>query len=305
MNIRKAVIVAREPAQLFGHDREEAEKIRKKLLFICHPDHGGDEESFNALQKLWDNYDPSDAEPLLRVDDIASSTDDGLNEIKTVLSQGDADLLQNEAQILDIVNEKGQLYLYPILESISDFEEVLSYPYGILPSDLITLEELKNFYGDDLDIKHLGWIWRRTMITLAEAHFNGIVHGGVLPNAILIEPPKHGYALTNWYNASYQQSPLLFKSETYSSFYPVDLKKVLPELDTYMAAETMLWLFPNMPMTLEKYFKDIQNFKLCDFDHLNDEFSKRIFRFLGWNPKEFVTLDWINYDTLRKELLND
>lgn len=308
--IRAIVRATQDPQKLFGTG--SADKLHRALLKICHPDLGGDGETFRALQGLWENFDSSAPEPLLRLDDICSSLEEnGFFEVKTLLNNDDSDLLENEAQNLEVITDGLALYPlfsqhFPILEWLDDDSEKLSYPNDLHPSDLVTLDELVKFYGASLDVRHLGWIWRRMVAVLGFVHRIDLVHGGIVPDAILIGPNQHDVILTNWYNGSYNREPFRFKSETHPQFYPKSLDAVIPEVDIFMAASVMLYAFPHMPDELGFYFNQLSLDALSGIiekpDTLITEFDRRIYRLLGWR-KEFVKLSWIDYDALRQELL--
>lgn len=169
-----------------------------------------------------------------------------------------------------------------------------------------SLSEVVDIIGEDnMDIRHVGWIWRRILGALNVAHYLGVIHAGITPDSIWIstDPDNHGAVLMNWAHASSEQQRVKTISSRWRSIYPPEiLAKALPQpsSDLYMAGKSMLWAFkdiePNKEgSALDRYFYvmtlDLDQLRLNGIVAVGDAFTDTIFNGMGWK-REFVVLDF-------------
>jgi serine/threonine protein kinase len=140
--------------------------------------------------------------------------------------------------------------------AVSVFSPVTTAAGPLDPRDFFTLTELRAAYPAGLDPRHIGWIWRRLLIALEHAHARGIVHGGILPEHVLIHPADHGLLLVDWC-ASVQldrvpDGRIAVVSPDYQAWYPARVlagRTPTPALDLLMGLRCMVYLLGGDPLS--------------------------------------------------------
>jgi hypothetical protein len=170
--------------------------------------------------------------------------------LRVVRNPRDNDLLANERTILrhlhDATEDEFRAYLPTLLDSVG-FKQPDSSPVRrvnafSLPDDVWSLEAVVRAYPIGIDPKDAAWIFRRLLVAIGLAHRAGVVHGGVLPTSVLIQPELHGLVLVNW-SYAVQEGPVRALNRRYRDFYPqevLDRKEARPETDVFLAARTMI-----------------------------------------------------------------
>ncbi|MCG2718317.1 MAG: protein kinase [Nanoarchaeota archaeon] len=106
-----------------------------------------------------------------------------------------------------------------------------------------TLEQIVENVGG-LDPEHVAWLTERALNVLKYLHFNGVVHGDVKPQNIIIQPENHTVVLVDYglslvrpsYNSeSIGYTPLYASPEQEKGF------TLLPESDFYSLGMTMIY----------------------------------------------------------------
>ena len=111
-----------------------------------------------------------------------------------------------------------------------------------------TLGQVAEAYGARLQGVHMAWIWRRILWALGHAHQQGIVHGAILPEHIMVLPQQHGVLIVDWCYASIvddggTQPPLKAIVGAYKDWYPAEVFAKAapgPATDIAMAARCMI-----------------------------------------------------------------
>jgi hypothetical protein len=70
-----------------------------------------------------------------------------------------------------------------------------------------TLREVRAAYPDGVDVRTAVWMWRRQLDLLGWLHRNGVRHGAVLPEHVLVHPRDHAAALVGWSHAKRIEGP--------------------------------------------------------------------------------------------------
>lgn len=175
----------------------------------------------------------------------------------------DSDLLQAEARVLKKLHgpdadPKWQVFV-PILVDSFAYHET-----GKPRRQANVIERLEGFYNlrqvaqaftRGIDPLHMVWIWRRLLVALGYAHDNGVVHGAVLPEHVMILPEQHGLVLVDWCYASIREDgtyPTIKAAvNKYREWYPpevLDKQPPGPATDIMMAARTMIDLLGGDPV---------------------------------------------------------
>lgn len=234
----------------------------------------------------------------------------------------DNDLVQNEAQILYHLHtipdyEDFRAFTTPVLENFIYSDKSLQGAHQVNivslhehingPNELYSLEEIWNYYPSGIDPRDMAWMWRRLLFVLGFVHKSGVVHGGILPSHVLIEPKDHKLVLTGWgfgvRKIGNTWDRLKAVSVTYEKWYPpevFDKKPASPGFDVVMGARCMMYLIGadpldnmsrhrNMEDELARYFTNIINTgprnRPGDAWKLLSEFDRIIEKL--WGPRTF------------------
>lgn len=304
-----------DPMVLFGDDPKEAKRRYRAIMKKFHPDAdpNDDDTLMNditaRLSTLWEQYNnvPAADGIFIGHDEIARYVVKDGKIVKTLDYNDDGDLLENEVRALQML-EQSQGYedvrrYYPLVISADGTSATFEYFDGLGdPAKLWSLCQLAEYFGREVHEYQLAWIWRRLLVALDFAHRNGIIHAGVTPDAIWLNPETHGLVLTNWVHASINQSLIRSMNMDWEEWYPLEvLNKSLPMpgLDFYMAAHSIMWagrkaIFEIEP--LRRYFEwcltPSQLARPDKFDLLIERFDTTIYDRLGWK-KQFVPMEGI------------
>lgn len=168
--------------------------------------------------------------------------------IKLVNNQDDNYFPQNEARVLDILHAssvpqwKHLPFLLDRFQSGGRVGLVLRKTSGYTLSEVMRNPRWKQ----GVDRKHLVWMLDRTLSCLGYVHRQGIVHGDISPDQIIIQPPSHNAILIGWGSAVHRPAVTGQKVEGASeSFAAPEVKergRIGPWSDVYSLGKTMIWL---------------------------------------------------------------
>jgi serine/threonine protein kinase len=171
--------------------------------------------------------------------------------LKIVRDPRDEDLAENEARVLKHLHEptrKGlkvfEPYLPKLIEStkiktssgprrVNAFERAQGY---------VTLADILAAYPKGIDAPDVAWMWRRVLELLVWVHRQGVTHGAITPDHILLNPETHGGMLIDWSYAVTEPKPLVAISAGYEHFYPPEVLRKAPAgpgVDLFMTARCM------------------------------------------------------------------
>jgi hypothetical protein len=108
-----------------------------------------------------------------------------------------------------------------------------------------TFDDVRAAYPQGIPARASIWIWRRVLETLAFLHGEGLVHGGVLPQHLLVERGEHGVQLVGFSAAGASGGPLATVCEDRAGFYPAAALaelRVTPAMDLAMSARVVAML---------------------------------------------------------------
>lgn len=114
---------------------------------------------------------------------------------------------------------------------------VMSYIPGF------TLEEIVSKTGK-LDPEHIAWITERSLNALKYLHYNGVVHGDIKPQNIIIQPEDHSVTLID-FGLSLVKPTRYTDSKGFTPYFAppeqMEGKPILPESDFYSLGMTMIY----------------------------------------------------------------
>jgi serine/threonine protein kinase len=174
--------------------------------------------------------------------------------IKIARSPMDRDLVSNEVKILRQLavstfegHEHFRRYLPRFIEAADIDVGGVRRPAVVVRRhvETHTATEVLRAFPSGLEPRDAAWMWRRLLEVLAWVGQQGIVHGAVLPDHLLVRPVDHGGKLLDWSYSVPAGSPLRAMVPWFESFYAPEVRKKLPATpatDVYMAAKIAIYL---------------------------------------------------------------
>lgn len=166
------------------------------------------------------------------------------------VSKRDTDLIIKEAKsIWDLRH-----YALPVMRDLIVLPDgscclVMSYIEGPTLMQVVENHQAKK---KDLDPENACWIMSRILDALRYLHLNGVVHGDVKPQNVIVQPDKHAAVLVDFGLASVKPTrgarpdgytPLFAAPESQSE------KPPLPETDLFCLGLTMIYALGGDPRT--------------------------------------------------------
>jgi len=161
---------------------------------------------------------------------------DKYSVLKVAGDKGDNDLLETEAVRLRAL---GGTQFAPKLEATHVLEGKAANQLEYFRRDMLVPLE---YLDKGLDFRHVVWMARRAMSSLAQAHRLGFVHGAVLPRHLLFGRENHGLGLVDWCYSVKIGEKLKVMVTSQEEFYPPEIKrrdKIGPDWDIFMAARSL------------------------------------------------------------------
>lgn len=175
---------------------------------------------------------------------LATNKDDKKVVLKLARSKKDNDLLATEVKHLKKLRDGDQKFYMPYLSNsfaLEDGRQVNVLAYRDWPSAQDAIEA----YPDGIDPRDVVWMWKRALSALHYTHFNGIVHGAMTPDHIMLDLANHGAKLVGWCNSVPANTALKLMNTKYESYYPEEVTKkdkATCSTDVYMLAKTVVAL---------------------------------------------------------------
>ena len=227
--------------------------------------------------------------------DVYATDFDGVPAVlKIARSAADSDLVEREADTLrriwphDEPEEKFFRYLPRVLDSIT----VDDRRANVMPrfDSHVSLAELLEMYPDGLDFRDVVWMTKRLLVVLGFIHRQGVVHGAVLPQHVLVHPVNHGARLIDFCYAANDGTKVPAMGRAFRDLVAPEIPKkqpASPATDIYMAAKCALALLgtTDAPAPIRQFFQT------CTVSHparrpddawkLHEEFDGLLLRLVG------------------------
>ncbi len=189
---------------------------------------------------------------LFVVVDEDGSADDEL-VLKVVRDAANNDLLDNEARVLNHLWSRPQEQVevfcryVPRLRGVLDLQDGRRANLLSLAADYVSLADVQRAFGKGVDGRTVSWMGNRVFEFLAWLHRQGVIHGAVLPDHVLVHPVTHGAMVIDWCYAvcdwRYPDGPhLRAVPSSQKSRYPQEVFQraaASPRLDLFLAATTL------------------------------------------------------------------
>lgn len=105
-----------------------------------------------------------------------------------------------------------------------------------------TLADVIRDFPEGVEPQTMVWMWNRTLMLLEWVHLNGLVHGALVPEHVLIHPMYHAATFLDWAYAV-RQGGTLAAPASHAAFHPEEVRNGLPatfETDIAMSARCMI-----------------------------------------------------------------
>src|SRR3989338_1093036 len=153
------------------------------------------------------------------------------------ISQNDERILIEEARTMWDLRHYG----IPAMRDLVKIDENLALIMSYIPGP--TLEKIIE-KAEKLDAENVAWIAERSLNVLKYLHYNGVIHGDVKPQNIIIQPASHGVVLVDFGLASVKPKNST-KSRGYTPYFssPEQIRgdTLIPESDFYSLGMTMIY----------------------------------------------------------------
>ncbi len=173
------------------------------------------------------------------------------------------DLLINESRILRLIigkEERIDPYLPGLVDSfiVHSAEGDLQANVFLSNDGWYSLKEVKQIYPNGVSPRHAAWMFRKLLNPVGLAHREGILHGGVLPPHVLVNPALHGVQLIDWTASVLKPAQtgerLDIMPVEYINWYPpetYDRDGPKQSVDITMAARCIVYVLGGNPLTAE------------------------------------------------------
>jgi len=180
--------------------------------------------------------------------------DDALVVIKAARAASDNDLLDREFAALGRLwgGDPGEVAVFgrylPRVVGAATLPDGRRVNLLSLADGYVSLAEVVRAYPAGVDGRTACWMGNRVLELLAWVHRQGVIHGAVTPDHVLVHPVTHGctlvdwcYAVCDWAVADGPHLPAVPRSAR--SRFPAEVfarEPASPRLDLYVAAGTLL-----------------------------------------------------------------
>lgn len=305
------ILGARNAVELFGI-KDQLQEYRR-LAKLVHPDRVPlvhtlkATAAFSRLSELWANIKTITVKNYqvqghIGNDGLAdwfNATDDMPGHrffLKINNRPANNDLMRREAdnlkKIYDGLDSRHSAFFpalvetFPYRDETTDADRIVNV--FVNDEDWFSLKTIMDAFPEGLDGRHVAWIWRRVLLVLGATHMEGVIHGAVLPENVLINPKLHAVRLVNWcFSASGSQLVPVVVSK-YRDWYHDDVKAKkppTPRTDIYAATQTILNLFEAVTRIPGPFYSFI---KQC-----TSRFDVRYVK-SSHQPLAFILLDELN-----------
>lgn len=252
-----------DPKAFFGTD---SDAVLKKWQTITHPDKWRDDTElakswfvrFNELateSKLDKTIGEYRIVRTLPPGDICNIFIGDLNGQKALIKQPRvkaASLMKAEmANLNKMIGKMKEAATHLFPKPIGSVEGCNVFQYA---NDLTTVAQLKTRYPDGVGGRHIGWLTKRILLALSWAHGEGVVHGAVTDEHVLVCKRNHGIVLCDWTLSGKPGDAIKVVPKKYKDYYATAKdKKLSKALDIAMTGHVLSSLIGDAPKKLRAF----------------------------------------------------
>lgn len=186
--------------------------------------------------------------------------------IKAARASADNDLLLNEQKALQkIQNDNvfgllGANFVSTLIDStrVKITGGFIRLNFIKYLDDFTTLADIIRAHPNGIDPRHAVWMWNKLLVAIDLAHANGVIHGAVTPEHVLVNTKEHGIVLSGWTCSSITENGSTWGKAValdtrYRAWYPdevVNKEPLLPSVDISMAARCIIAVLGGNPEKL-------------------------------------------------------
>lgn len=182
--------------------------------------------------------------------------EDGVGEVLIKLARDVSDnhLIQNEIRILNTLHEVQvpQWKHLPVIMNVFEAGRRHGMVFRkIVGVNLIDVRR-DHLYKGGVDQRHMIWVLDRSLSALGYVHNQGVVHGDVCPQNIVIRPSNHNAFIVNWDRAIYKAASTGERLVAHQDVFrapEAESGRVGPWSDLYSLGKVMIWLLGGDPET--------------------------------------------------------
>lgn len=182
--------------------------------------------------------------------------------IKLARNSNDNDLIVNEIKALKLIHKSADESEYGCY--VPELVDYFKVKDGLVRQAVATplldgfysITQVHGKYPKGIPTLDAIWMWRRLLVVLGFAHDQGVIHGAVLPQNVMIHPGYHGVVLVDWCYCSIKQDnqylPIKVIVADNKYWYPQEVVKKLPPTgatDIMLAARTMIYVLGGDPVS--------------------------------------------------------
>lgn len=115
-----------------------------------------------------------------------------------------------------------------------------------------TLADVIRDFPEGVDPQTMVWMWNRMLMLIEWVHGNGLVHGALVPEHVLIHPMYHAATFLDWAYAVREGGALAGAPASHAAFHPDEVRggtAVTFETDIAMSARCMIAVLGGDPAT--------------------------------------------------------
>jgi serine/threonine protein kinase len=258
-----------------------------------HPDKGGDTATAQMINKAWDVL--KDPRKKLEFDEGGKKLEGnriGNYQILDRLAEGGFGTTYRAEHVLSRMpvcvkhcHHVAPLYQQTLIDEARSIWDLRHYSLPVMRDFLqlddgslalvmsfipgLTIEKLVEKKGRRLDPETVAWIMQRCLNALKYLHFNGVIHGDVKPQNVIVQPEIHTIVVVDFglsiVNPT-RHSEVKGHTPIFASPEQLDGDPLVPESDLYSLALTMMY-------ALTGSFDDVRRLRVpnsvpdifCDF----------------------------------------
>ena len=175
-------------------------------------------------------------------------------DIKVTKSTNDTNRSQNEVRVLEILHRKEVpqwKHLPLIVDKFTSGKRIGSIFRKISGYSLSEVHE-HPLHKEGVDRRDVIWMLDRILSALGYVHRQSVVHGGLTPETILIQPTSHNVIIVDWSSAVYSPATSGERSCVFSEVFAAPEAKnsgeIGPWSDIYSIGKIMIWLLGGDPL---------------------------------------------------------
>ncbi len=177
----------------------------------------------------------------------------GETEIKLANTPSDNSFIANEVRILDILHERDvpQWKHLPLVLDRFQAGDRAGCVFRKIPGISISDARKVPAHERGVDQRHMVWMLDRVLSGIGYAHRQGVVHGNLTPDNVILQSLTHNAYLIGWEGAVHRPAVSRAKIGIFSDIYTApevrERGQIGPWSDIYSVGKIMIWVLGGDP----------------------------------------------------------